>query len=384
MRSKLWCAFAVSAGTLIGVPAASAAAPPTNDAFAAAAPLVTSTDSVRSTIDEATVEAGEPDHGGQSVWYVFRPTESRRVVVELMNGQNLSPVTSVYTGASVSALQRVGQARNFRARVPFEAVAGQTYFIAVATQAPPPSPPNSRFQLRLRNMPLPANDAFADAKPISIPGKYRGNAADATAELGEDESHSHSLWYRFRPRRTVNLTIDWIRGYCSGGVKLYTGSRLTSLRKVGDGPPIRLKALRGRLYHLAVDCYIPSLGDFIVTLSDGSIKGKGVKLAVDDGQTVDSVRARGLRMTVTAERRVGVGIELKVSRATADRLGLKSRVLGTAQGPVNYNRSLPVDLRLTRAARRALADTEHLKATVRLEILRSDAPNRVLTVPVSL
>ena len=89
-------------------------------------------------------------------------------------------------------------------------------------------------------------------------------------------------------------------------------------------------------------------------------------------------------MTVTAERRVGVGIELKVSRATANRLGLKSRVLGTAQGPVNYNRSLPVDLRLTRAARRALADVEHLKATVRLEILRTDAPNRVLTVPVSL
>lgn len=381
MRSKTLCALAVTAGTLTAVPAASAA-PPVNDDFAGAAPIVSTTESLRSTIDGATLEAGEPDHGQQSVWYVFKPTESRRVVVELMNGRNLSAVTTVYTGAGMSTLQRIGQARYIRARVPFEAAAGQTYFIAVATQAPGQT--DSRFQLRLRDMPLPTNDAFADAKTIRIPGKYRGNAADATAELGEDESHSHSLWYRFKPRRTGKLTIDMVRGYCSGGVTLYSGSRLTTLRRIKSGPPIRLTARRGTVYHLAVDCSIPSLGDFILTLSDGSIKGKGVKLAVDDGQTVDSVRARGLRMTVTAERRVGVGIELKVSRATADRLGLKSRVLGTARGPVNYNRSLPVDLRLTRAARRALANTEHLNATVRLEILRTDAPNRVLTVPVSL
>ena len=382
MRSKTLGALAVTAGTLAAVPAASAAAPPANDAFAAAAPIVSTTESTRSTIDEATLETGEPDHGAQSVWYVFRPTETRRVVVEFLAGRNITPITSVYTGDSVSALQRVGQARYFRGRVPFEAAAGQTYFIAVSTQVAAPT--GSVFRFRLRDMPLPANDAFADAKTIRIPGKYRGNGADASAELGEDESHSHSLWYRIKPRRTGKLTIDMVRGYCGGSMKLYTGRRLTSLRKIGDGPPIRLMARRGRVYHLAVDCYSPSLGDFIVVLSDGSIKGKGVKLAVTEGQTVDSVRARGLRMTVTAERRVGVGIELKVSRATAQRLGLQSTVLGTARGPVDYRRSLPVDLRLTRSASRALADVDHLEATVRLEILRTDAPNRVLMVPVSL
>ena len=51
---------------------------------------------------------------------------------------------------------------------------------------------------------------------------------------------------------------------------------------------------------------------------------------------------------------------------------------------MDYRKSLPVDLRLTRAASRALADVDHLEATVRLEILRTDAPNRVLTVPVRL
>ena len=63
MRSKTLGALAVTAGTLAAVPAASAAAPPANDAFAAAAPIVSTTESTRSTIDEATLETGEPDHG---------------------------------------------------------------------------------------------------------------------------------------------------------------------------------------------------------------------------------------------------------------------------------------------------------------------------------
>ena len=66
-------------------------------------------------------------------------------------------------------------------------------------------------------------------------------------------------------------------------------------------------------------------------------------------------------MNVSTERRVGVGIELRVSRATARELGLKSRVLGRRAVPWTTGKSLPVDLRLTRAASRALADVDHLR-----------------------
>ncbi|HET9507863.1 MAG TPA: hypothetical protein VFO81_07955 [Gaiellaceae bacterium] len=41
-------------------------------------------------------------------------------------------------------------------------------------------------------------------------------------------------------------------------------------------------------------------------------------------------------------------------------------------------------IRLSAGARRALAGVDEARATVRLEILRSDAPNRVLAVHVSL
>ena len=122
---------------------------------------------------------------------------------------------TVYTGTSVSALQRVGRAleHGYGARVAFDAVAGQKYRIAVASRCDGCS--SSPFDLRVGPAPLPANDAFADARTIRIPGEYHGNAADATAELGEDESHPHSLWYRIKPRRTGELTID-IGPHCGG------------------------------------------------------------------------------------------------------------------------------------------------------------------------
>lgn len=381
MRSKTLCALAVTAGTLTAVPAASAAAPPANDAFETPATLGDT--SVTGTVRDATRQAGEPEHGSHSVWYLHRASTSGRVAVRL------APVgggtVSVYTGASLATLQPVGRAfdNGYGARVAFDAVAGQDYRIAVANRCEGCG--TRPFSLEVRPAPLPANDDFSAARTIRIPGDYKGNAADATAELGEAERHRHSVWYRIKPRRTGKLTIDLDGRKCGGSsMTLYTGSELPSLHRVRSGRPIRLNAKRDRVYRLVVDCTRPGLGDFVVSLSDGSIKGKGVKLAVTPKQTVDSVLANGLRMTVSAKRRVGVGIDLRVSSATARRLGLKTRILGRTSGAVDYGKSLPAVIRLSGAARRALADTEHLKATVRLEILRTDAPNRVLTVPVSL
>jgi hypothetical protein len=381
MRSKMLCALAVTAGTLTVVPVASAA-PPSNDVFGAPADLGNAPTTVRGSLDEATTEAGEPSHGRQTVWYSYRPSVSGRVAVELRGFQNMSPVLSVYTGSTLDTLQAVGRDDDYYTRVPFEAVAGQTYRIAVGMRY---ASGDADFELRVRNAPLPAHDAFSKAKTVRIPGEYTGNLKDATSELGENESHRHSVWYRIRPRRTVNLTADLVAEDCFRPLMtVYTGSRLSKLRKIRSGVPIRVKVLRGRVYRLAVDCRRTGFGDFKLSLSDGSIKGKGVKLAVANGQTVESVREDGLRMTVSTKRRVGVGIELRVSRRTARRLGLESRVLGRTSGAVDYNKALPAVLRLSSAARRALADVEHLNATVRLEILNSDAPNRVLTVLVSL
>ena len=125
-------------------------------------------------------------------------------------------------------------------------------------------------------------------------------------------------------------------------------------------------------------------GEFSLDVSDGSIAGKGVALAIAPDQTVDGVRARGLRMVVSTRRKVTVGIELRVSRRTARRLDLPGQVLGRTRGTLQPGQKLPATLRLSAAARQALAHELELRATARLTLLNSSAPNRTLEVPVRL
>jgi hypothetical protein len=176
-------------------------------------------------------------------------------------------------------------------------------------------------------------------------------------------------------------------------MRLYTGRTLRGLRlvKVGgsvyaDGPtePMRLTLRRGVLYHLALNCEEMERSTFVLTVSDGSIRGKGITLAVAPDQTVGRVRARGLKMTVAAKRWARVGIDVRVSRRTPQRLGLASRVLGRTERVLDYSDTKRAVIRLTPAARRALAGVRHVRVMLRLEILRSDAPNRVLIVPIRL
>jgi hypothetical protein len=291
----------------------------------------------------------------------------------------VGPITDrllgVYTGSVVTALQPIGSGQGVEARAAFEATAGETYRIAVARtwQSGP-------FKLRIRPMPLPANDAFDDAQTMGVPFVHAGNLADATSELGEANA-SHSVWYRFRPRRSGAYWLQ-ATGTCAS-VMLYTGSSVDDLKPVvPSGNSFRLR--RGRIYHAAVDCGGSSFGDYQLRLSDGTIKGDGVELELLPDQTLDSVRARGVRLSVSAARSVEIEIQLRVTRRTARRLGLDSRVIGRLRGHLAAGEPKPAAVRLTRQARRALARETRLIATVRLELPQSTARDRVLEVPVSL
>ena len=231
-------------------------------------------------------------------------------------------------------------------------------------------------------MPLPANDAFDDALTLPVTGgEHAGNLADATTEFGEQDGR-HTVWYRFRARRTGRLWING-SGACAQ-VSVYAGRGVDDLELLKTGRFVRFDARRGRVYHASVDCSSPGYGDYNIRVSDGSIAGEGVELAVDAGQTLDSVRSRGVRLSVSAKSRVEVGLELTVSRSVARRLGLDSRVLGSARGKVMPGRPLPAAVRLTRRAQRALGDETSLKATVQLELSKSTVPDRFLSVPVTL
>ena len=240
----------------------------------------------------------------------------------------------------------------------------------------------------------PANDDFADATKIAVGQEYTGAVTDATAELGEPEhgydGARHTVWYRYRSPRNAHLTIETSGTDYGTLLAAYTGSDVTDLHQVAVDDnydnTIRFKARRGVTYRIAVDFFDLEYeaDDFKLWLSDGGIKGKGVALAVDPGQSVDSLRSRGLAMTITARRRVGMAVALRVSRATARQLGLHGRLLGRTHGTIDYDQSLHATIRLNRAARRALSNADSLHARLRLTLPRSTAPDKVLSVAVAL
>jgi hypothetical protein len=240
----------------------------------------------------------------------------------------------------------------------------------------------------------PDNDDFADAKTLEVGREYVGSVREATAELGEPAHYGagpyRTAWYRYRATSTGRVTIEATSDESSQILAAYTGSEVDDLTSVTEGSgTIRFKAHKGRTYRIVVSSWYadvpePGVDEYKLWLSDGGIKGKGVALAVDPSQSLDSVRSRGLRMHVTARRRVPMAVALRVSRATARRLGLHSRLLGRTHGTIDYNQSLAATIRLNRAARRALADVGSLRGVVKLTLPKSTSPDKTLTVPVSL
>jgi hypothetical protein len=374
---------AIAATAWLAASAAPAmAAAPANDDFEHAQPLGDVPAHATGTRAEATRQTGEPAHGSQTVWYTVAPSRSGRVAVEVPRADT-STNLAVYTGSGFADLHAVGHTEgSIPARVAFDAVAGSTYRVAVATTYETTS---DAFEVQTREAPLPANDAFEDAQRVTIPGVYEGNLADATGELGEPDGGTHSLWYRIKPRRTGKLTIE-AAGDANPNLSVYTGSDVAGLHEVrgSGGGVIRFVAKRKRTYRIRVTSDFPGLGDVSLTVSDGSVAGKGLTVSAPAGQSVESVRSRGLRLVVGARRKVRISLALVVTRQTARRLGLKGTELGRAKGTLGYHDERPAAIRLTGAARRALSGETGLTAKVRATILHSDAPNRVLTVPVRL
>jgi hypothetical protein len=370
---------------LLAAAAPASAAPPTNDNFEQATTL---SSTATGTLAEATREAAEPAHGFQTVWYAFRPDHDGRYALTVPRTSSSTKVT-VYRGDSLSTLDRLGAAGpDAELRVPFDAVAGTTYRIAVGS---PYEAQSAEFTLRIAEAPLPANDDFAAAQRVRVPGRYTGSLADATDELGEPDHGGQkprqSVWYRFRAPRTGRLSIQASSRACgSASVAVYTGTRLESLREVGStsGRTFRFRARRGRVYRVAVDCPYATTGDFELTLSDGSIEGKGVTIAPVAGQTVASMVARGLRTVVKAKRKVTVSIELVLDRRVALVAGIGNPVIGRVRGKLGYRQALPATIRLTPEARAGLSTWKSLSAVLRVKLLNTGAPNRVLEVPIEL
>ena len=172
--------LAVAAAWLL--PAGSAlAAPPANDARAAAQTLTLPAD-VRATTVEATSEPDEPPSGcaatGASVWYAFVADESRSVVMALDAEGDLDGAVDVYVRER-SQLTPAGCRRtNRRGAATFEldAEQGTSYLIRVAALV---NSVTDRFRLRV----------IEPDRPASFPGPRlpRGGATAAVDRIANPD-----------------------------------------------------------------------------------------------------------------------------------------------------------------------------------------------------
>ena len=123
---------------------------PPNDALANSLKIAASGQMLTGYTHFASVEAFEPVHAGvagvaNSIWFTFAPTNSGRVLVD-PGGSTLDTVVAVYTGLTMDALVLIAATNdvtainsptnNPRGWLYFDALAGETYQIAVAGVPP--------------------------------------------------------------------------------------------------------------------------------------------------------------------------------------------------------------------------------------------------------
>lgn len=246
--------------------------PPANDDFADARRLRGREGVVSQVLRSATIEPGEPDHGGvpggASVWFAWRATSGGRVGFDTVGSNPFNDThLAVYTGGrSLDGLELVaadddapGGGRN--ARVEFTARRGTLYFIAVDTFY---GDTNRGVTLAWR--PAPANDAFASAHVLDGDhGEVEGTTLAASIEPGEPArigGGGASVWYRWTATTDGLATFDTNGSRFDTTLSIYTGSSLSDLELVTEVDDFvagvsrafaPVLVTKGTTYYIAVD-----------------------------------------------------------------------------------------------------------------------------------
>jgi hypothetical protein len=315
--------FALSIASLLIWVSAAAADAPDNDDFADAIPLSSALPISQSgSNSEATKEAGEPDHagdtGGHSVWYSWTPSSSGPVGVKAGSCFGLEAVVGVYTGSSVSALTPVassvsptsGGCFSFEtAPAEFEALAGTTYWIAVDGKGGA----QNGFDLQLGGP--SENDDFADATviagdpPALVSGTTRLNGKEAGEPDHAGDPGGHSVWFSWTPGESGPVAI----GTCSpfsnldSVLAVYTGAALNALTPVAsndDGSAnvpmecswldseVVVDVTAGTTYRIAIDGANGGVGRFNLR-----IRGRPENDDFTDAQVLNPVFPTGVQGT---------------------------------------------------------------------------------------
>lgn len=202
--------------------------PPNND-FARAQVLAGTTGHVNGTTLNATLQLGEPRHGGsgRSVWYRWT-TPATRSWTFTTQGSSLDTVLALYTGQAVTALRRIGADDDDpplrTSSVTLTIPASTVVSIAIDSKGTAGGP----FALSFG--PAPANDNVAAAQVLAgDSGGVRSSTNFASREPGEPVHAgaigNRSVWYRWVA--PANGPVTWRT----------TGSGFDTLLAIYSGAP---------------------------------------------------------------------------------------------------------------------------------------------------
>jgi PASTA domain len=259
----------------LALPSSALAAPPPNDAFAAAQVLTGRTATVSGLNKDATKEVGEPNHagnaGGASVWYRWTPPADGRATLSTC-GSEFDSLLAAYTGDSLDALVEVASnddSCGTKSSLSLAAEEGVTYRIAVDGS----DGTTGAFTLALRLGPV--NDNFADATVLTGDvGGLGGTTVGASREPNEPEYVGDSVWYRWTAPSSGPATFETCGQAAYIEPSVFTGSTLETLtpapRTYSYGacePSVRIHfdATAGENYSIAVSSYEEDGGEFTLT-----------------------------------------------------------------------------------------------------------------------
>jgi PKD repeat protein len=233
------------------------AAPPDNDAFAAATAIAALPFAASIDLSDATTEPSAPFGCASYVGDVwFRLTapanQSVRVTLSAPDSQ-LWAAAYRDSGGGTSGLQPINQCIYAGQPSTLTLTAGDSYYLQV----------NRGFSATLLTATLtieliapPANDNFADAARFStLPHRDNADSSAATAEAGEPilctpPASEKTVWYAFTPSSSgsVVATIGAPEPY---GIAVYVGSSLNALSSLDChyGYPLALHVQAGTTYY---------------------------------------------------------------------------------------------------------------------------------------
>jgi hypothetical protein len=260
-------------------------APPANDNFASAQALLGGFTSITGNNQNATKQAGEPNHagnaGGHSLWYQWTAPNTQPVTIDTI-GSSFNTLLAVYTGSSLTALTPVvsnddiGPPTNLQSQVTFNATSGVVYDIAVDGF----NGATGSVVLTLNQ--TIQNDNFAFLTFIGgVGGSVRGSNLGATKETGEPNHAGNpggaSIWYGWTAPISGIATFDTLGSSFNTLLGVYTGSSVDSLTLVANnddiGPPTNLQskvtfnAVGLTRYNIAIDGFNGAMGDSVLNWS---------------------------------------------------------------------------------------------------------------------